>query len=646
VIRNSNGEPVAYQLTSFRISLLLDSEMGPVSYQETHLQTTNFFGLVNLEIGNGTSASGIMDTLSWNTRSYYIKIEADTAGGNNYAVLGTTQLLAVPYALHATTATAAEASTLIRDGDGETMITTELTPDDDNLRFYTGGQERLRLTGNRLEMVNNAGNILFGDKSGESITTGSGNIFIGDSAGASNTEGSINTFLGTWSGTSNTTGNSNTFIGFLSGSKNTTGNYNTFVGMLSGRWNTTGNVNTFVGMFSGRNNTTGNNNAFFGFETGHENTTGEYNAFYGTLSGHNNQTGSRNTYLGTVAGFGNQTGNLNTLVGHSTGSSSTGSNNVFIGAYAGQNTVGSENVFIGTYAGMHETGSNKLYIANTGTSEPFIYGDFAEGRLKFWVDSVETAGKIQADGEIRSNQRFNVNGTAGIQDTLNSITAFDFANDKLKYRTTIYTGGIITWLSEESDWVDTVGDPILPPVICGEISLVGEFNNWGSDTATMPDHNMTRDEGDPNFWTTVIKLTVADDHSEPPDNIVESKFRENCSWEVNWGSPDFPTGTGYQGYGNNIPVLLNPGYDTTIYYVTFNCSTGYYTFEDVSGSGMNPIPGSNSKYGDLYDGKETLRYHVTNNQLFLSFSLIEKRLIFPSSFRNFRYDFSIKEPSI
>ncbi|MDD5507687.1 MAG: hypothetical protein PHD25_05070 [Bacteroidales bacterium] len=566
VVRSSNGEPLAYQLTNFRISLLLGSDVGPVSYQETHLQTTNFFGLVNLEVGNGAAVGGNMDTLSWGSKSYYIKIEADTAGGSNFVALGTTQLLAVPYALHASTSTRAEASPLIRNSDGETMVTTELTPGDDNIRFFTGGQERLRLTGTRLETVNNSGNILFGDKSGEAITSGSGNIFIGDSAGARNTEGSINTFLGTWSGTSNTTGNSNTFMGFLSGSKNTTGNFNTFIGMLSGRWNTTGSVNTFVGMFSGRYNTTGHDNTFMGYESGHLNTEGTHNTFAGTLSGHDNITGSRNTCIGEASGYVNQYGNDNT----------------FIGNASGQYTYGSNNVFIGAYAGMDESGSGKLYIANSQTSEPLIYGDFAERKLKFWADSVE------ASGEIRSGKRFSVNGNPGINDTLNHITAFDYANDKLRYRTTVYTGGIVTWLSEESPWVDSVVNPIVP---CGIITMVGEFNGWGGDTATMPDHMMTRDPNDPNFWTTIFELTVEDDHSDPPDNIVESKFRENWNWERNWGSTEFPAGTGYPGYGNNIPVLLNPAYDTTIYYVTFTCSTGYYTFEDISGDApvSNPV---------------------------------------------------------
>lgn len=580
VVRGNDGEPLANQDVTIRISLLLGSDAGPVSYQETHQQTTNVFGLITLEIGNGTVVTGVFDTLSWSTYTYFIKVETDISGGRNFTTLGTTQLLAVPYALHAEKAGSAEAATMIRDSDGETMVTTELTPDDNTIRFFTGGQERLRLIHNRLEMVNHSGNILFGDKSGNSLTTGACNIFIGDSAGASNTEGNINTFVGTWCGTQNTTGNSNTFIGFLSGSNNTTGNYNTFVGMLSGRWNTTGNVNTFVGMFSGRNNTTGNNNAFFGYEAGHENTTGMGNVFMGIVSGHHNQTGSGNTYLGSAAGFGNQTGDENTFLGNGTGANSTGSHNVFLGAYSGQDNNGSDNVFIGTYAGMHETLSNKLYIANTGTSEPLIYGDFGEGRLKFWADSVETTGKIQASGEVRSNQRFNVSGYPGIKDTLNHITAFDFANDQLKYRTTIYTGGIATWLSDESDWVDAVGDPILPPYICGEIGLVGEFNNWGGD----PDHMMTRDENDPNFWFTVFTITLADDQTDPPDNVVEVKFRENQSWDMNWGSTEFPTGTGYPGNGNNIPVPLNPLYDATTYNVTFNCATGYYTFEDISGS--------------------------------------------------------------
>lgn len=53
------------------------------------------------------------------------------------------------------------------------------------------------------------------------------------------------------------------------------------------------------------------------------------------------------------------------------------------------------------------------------------------------------------------------------------------------------------------------------------------------------------------------------------------KFRANNSWDVNWGSGDFPTGTGTQG-GNDIPVTKG------IYLVSFNSITGEYNFAPAS----------------------------------------------------------------
>ncbi|OYU82070.1 MAG: hypothetical protein CFE23_01860 [Flavobacterium sp. BFFFF1] len=55
----------------------------------------------------------------------------------------------------------------------------------------------------------------------------------------------------------------------------------------------------------------------------------------------------------------------------------------------------------------------------------------------------------------------------------------------------------------------------------------------------------------------------------------EAKFRQGDAWDVNWGSADFPVGTGTQG-GANIPVT--PG----TYNVTFNILTGAYSFDFVS----------------------------------------------------------------
>ncbi|HNS46508.1 MAG TPA: FISUMP domain-containing protein [Bacteroidales bacterium] len=77
--------------------------------------------------------------------------------------------------------------------------------------------------------------------------------------------------------------------------------------------------------------------------------------------------------------------------------------------------------------------------------------------------------KLDVSGRVRSDQGFNVDGDNGLNDTLNQVTAFDFTNDKLKYRTLIFSGGILIYNSVESGWVDTVGDYIVPvlPFTCG-----------------------------------------------------------------------------------------------------------------------------------------------------------------------------------
>jgi hypothetical protein len=104
VVRNSSNQIIPNQAVSLRISILQTSPTGTAVYVETHAATTNILGLVNLEIGSGTLVSGSFSTISWGTNSYFVKIELDPAGGTAYQDMGTSQLLSVPYALHAKTA--------------------------------------------------------------------------------------------------------------------------------------------------------------------------------------------------------------------------------------------------------------------------------------------------------------------------------------------------------------------------------------------------------------------------------------------------------------------------------------------------------------------------------------------------------------
>ena len=55
--------------------------------------------MVSLEIGSGTVVLGTFASIIWATGPYFIKTETDPAGGTNYSITGTSQLMSVPYAL-------------------------------------------------------------------------------------------------------------------------------------------------------------------------------------------------------------------------------------------------------------------------------------------------------------------------------------------------------------------------------------------------------------------------------------------------------------------------------------------------------------------------------------------------------------------
>ena len=103
VIRKQNNNLVTNKTIGMRISILQGTVSGTAVYVETHSPTTNDNGLVTLEIGSGTVVSGIFDTIDWANGPYFIKTETDPAGGTNYTITGTSQLLSVPYSLYAKT---------------------------------------------------------------------------------------------------------------------------------------------------------------------------------------------------------------------------------------------------------------------------------------------------------------------------------------------------------------------------------------------------------------------------------------------------------------------------------------------------------------------------------------------------------------
>ena len=57
--------------------------------------------MASLEIGGGSVVLGTFPAINWANGPYFLKTETDPAGGTNYSIQGTSQLLSVPYALYA-----------------------------------------------------------------------------------------------------------------------------------------------------------------------------------------------------------------------------------------------------------------------------------------------------------------------------------------------------------------------------------------------------------------------------------------------------------------------------------------------------------------------------------------------------------------
>jgi hypothetical protein len=101
VIRDNSNALVTNQIVGMQISILQGSANGTAVYAETQTPTTNTNGLVSIEIGGGTVVSGNFSTIDWANGPYFMKTETDPAGGTNYTITGTSQLLSVPYAMYA-----------------------------------------------------------------------------------------------------------------------------------------------------------------------------------------------------------------------------------------------------------------------------------------------------------------------------------------------------------------------------------------------------------------------------------------------------------------------------------------------------------------------------------------------------------------
>ncbi len=332
LFKYNNGNVIANDLIAVQFTILKGVAMTSV-YQETHTPTTDANGIVIVNIGEGSVDSGDFNAIDWSADDHFLNVQINT--GSGLTDMGTTQFMAVPYAL-----SAANAASKIDDlSDGRS----DNDGSDDGSSIFLGVDAGLnddgtdnRNTGigfNALQTnISGALNTVAGSKAMHNNISGNSNTAFGLEALFSNTTTGRLTAFGYKSLFSNTDGEFNTATGYEALFSNSTGSYNTANGYQALLFNTEGSNNTANGYRALFNNTIGDDNTANGHEALFSNTTGYGNTANGSFALYSNTTGYFNTAFGREALPHNTTGFGNTAIGWGALSyNTTGSNNTAIG---------------------------------------------------------------------------------------------------------------------------------------------------------------------------------------------------------------------------------------------------------------------------------------------------------------------------
>ncbi len=104
VVRDGDQKLVIDKTIGVKISILYGTHNGEAHYVEEQVLRTNANGLITMEVGVGNSLRGTMESIEWSKGQYFIRTDIDPSGGSDYTISGVSQLLSVPYAFYAETA--------------------------------------------------------------------------------------------------------------------------------------------------------------------------------------------------------------------------------------------------------------------------------------------------------------------------------------------------------------------------------------------------------------------------------------------------------------------------------------------------------------------------------------------------------------
>ena len=123
VIRDQNNTILSNQSIGYKIVLLQGAPNGNSVYEEAFTLTTSQLGLINFFIGTGNVLSGNFSQIDWGNGPYFVETSLDISGGNNFSVMGTSQLLSVPYSLYSNTSGKADSAVFASTSDSSRYAT-------------------------------------------------------------------------------------------------------------------------------------------------------------------------------------------------------------------------------------------------------------------------------------------------------------------------------------------------------------------------------------------------------------------------------------------------------------------------------------------------------------------------------------------
>nr|WP_321237160.1 hypothetical protein [uncultured Psychroserpens sp.] len=97
LIKDNNGNVVASASIDIKFTIYEGQSLTNNVYQEDHTINTDSNGFVIAGIGTGTTSVGNFATIDWGSHEHFLNVQVDI--GSGMTDIGTTQFMAVPYAL-------------------------------------------------------------------------------------------------------------------------------------------------------------------------------------------------------------------------------------------------------------------------------------------------------------------------------------------------------------------------------------------------------------------------------------------------------------------------------------------------------------------------------------------------------------------